>query len=45
MGVNRMAGAFGINCRSDHRPLTLQLINGGYDTAQYTLYGLMRGWH
>mgnify|MGYP003394338735 CR=1 FL=1 len=41
-----IAGSFGISYQFEHRPLSLLLINGGYHTAQYTLYGLILGlWH
>jgi hypothetical protein len=41
-----VTGSFGINYQFEQRPLSLLLINGGYHTLQYTLYGLILGlWH
>lgn len=45
-GLFWVAGSFAINYQFEQRPLKLLLINGGYHTAQYTLYGLVLGlWH
>ena len=41
-----IAGSFAINYQFEQRPTRLLLINGGYHTAQYTLYGVILGlWH
>lgn len=41
-----VAGSFGINYQFERRPLKLWLVNGGYHTVQYTLYGVILGfWH
>lgn len=45
-GLFWVAGSFAINYQFEQRPLSLLAINGGYHTAQYTLYGLILGlWH
>lgn len=45
-GLFWVAGSYAINYQFEQRPLKLLLINGGYHTAQYTLYGLILGlWH
>lgn len=45
-GLFWVAGSFAINYQFERRPLKLLLINGGYHTAQYTLYGAILGlWH
>lgn len=45
-GLCWVAGSFGINYQFEQRPWMLLLINGGYHTVQYTLYGLILGlWH
>ena len=45
-GLFWVAGSFAINYQFEQRPLKLLLINGGYFTTQYTLYGLVLGlWH
>lgn len=45
-GLFWVAGSFAINYQFEQRPLKLLLINGGYHTAQYTLYGAIIGlWH
>ena len=45
-GLFWITGSYGINYQFEQRPLSLLLINGGYHTAQYTLYGLILGlWH
>jgi hypothetical protein len=43
-GLCWVAASFGINYLFEHRSLKLFLINGGYSTAQFTLYGLIIGW-
>lgn len=41
-----VAGSFGINYQFEQKPMKLWLVNGGYHTVQYTLYGLVLGlWH
>jgi hypothetical protein len=41
-----VAASFGINYLFANRSLTLWLIDGGYHTLQFTLYGLVLGlWH
>ena len=41
-----VASSFGINYLFERRSLRLFLINGGYHTLQFTLYGLVLGlWH
>lgn len=42
-GLFWVAGSFGINYQFERRPVKLLLINGGYHTAQYTLYGVILG--
>lgn len=45
-GLCWVAGSFGINYVFERRSLKLFLINGGYHTLQYTLFGLILGlWH
>jgi len=45
-GLTWVAASFGINYLFEHRPLSLFLVNGGYHTLQFTLYGLILGlWH
>ncbi len=45
-GLCWVAASFGINYLFERRPLALFLINGGYHTLQFTLYGLILGlWH
>jgi formate/nitrite transporter FocA (FNT family) len=45
-GLFWVAGSYAINYQFEQRPLKLLLINGGYHTVQYTLYGLVLGlWH
>jgi len=43
-GLCWVAATFGINYLFAQRPLGLWLIDGGYATLQFTLYGLMIGW-
>ena len=41
-----VAASFGINYAFERKPLALFLINGGYHTVQFTVYGLIMGlWH
>jgi len=42
-GLFWVAAAFGINYTFEQRPLGLLLVNGGYHTAQFTLYGFFVG--
>jgi hypothetical protein len=45
-GLAWVAASFGINYLFEHKPLSLWLVNGGYHTLQFTLYGLILGlWH
>jgi hypothetical protein len=45
-GLIWIAGSFAINYQFEQKPLKLLLVNGGYHTVQYTLYGLILGlWH
>jgi hypothetical protein len=45
-GLFWVAGSFAINYQFEQRPARLLLINGGYHTLQYTLYGAVLGlWH
>jgi hypothetical protein len=40
-GLCWVAGSYGINYLFEQKPLSLFLINGGYHTVQYTLFGLL----
>lgn len=42
-GLCWVAASFGINYLFERRPLCLWLINGGYHTLQFTLFGLIIG--
>ena len=42
-GLCWVAASFGINYLFERRPLKLWLINGGYHTLQFTLFGLILG--
>lgn len=42
-GLCWITAAFGINSLFERRPLFLWLINGGYHTLQFTLFGLILG--
>ena len=42
-GLCWVAASFGINYLFERRPLSLWLINGGYHTVQFTLFGLILG--
>lgn len=42
-GLFWVAGSLAINYQFERRSTTLWLINGGYHTAQYTLYGIVLG--
>ncbi len=45
-GLFWVAGSLAINYQFERKPARLLLINGGYHTAQYTLYGAILGlWH
>ena len=45
-GLTWVAASFGINYLFERRPGSLWLVNGGYHTLQFTLYGLILGlWH
>ena len=45
-GLGLVATSFGINYQFSNRSVTLLLIDGGYHTVQFTLYGLVLGlWH
>ena len=43
-GLCWVAASFGLNYLFERRPLRLWLINGGYHTLQFTLFGLVLGW-
>jgi hypothetical protein len=42
-GLCWVAASFGINYLFERRALTLWLINGGYHTLQFTIFGLILG--
>jgi hypothetical protein len=42
-GLCWVAASFGINYLFERRPLELWLVNGGYHTLQFTLFGLILG--
>lgn len=42
-GLFWVAATFGINYLFSHRPFGLWLIDGGYATLQFTLYGVILG--
>lgn len=42
-GLFWVTASFGINYLFERRPLCLWLINGGYHTLQFTLFGLILG--
>ncbi|MDT8322371.1 MAG: DUF1761 domain-containing protein, partial [Xanthomonadales bacterium] len=42
-GIFWVAGSFGINYLFELKPLRLWLVNGGYHSIQFTLYGLIFG--
>ena len=45
-GLCWVAASFGINYLFERKSMKLFLINGGYHTLQFTLYGLILGlWH
>lgn len=45
-GLFWIAGSFAINYQFEQKPFKLLLVNGGYHTVQYTLYGAILGlWH
>jgi hypothetical protein len=43
-GLCWVAASYGITYLFEHRPLKLWLINGGYHTLQFTLFGLIIGY-
>ena len=43
-GLCWVAASLGISYLFEHRPLSLWLINGGYHTLQFTLFGVILGW-
>ena len=43
-GLCWVGASFGINYLFERRPLKLWLINAGYHTLQFTLFGLIIGW-
>ncbi len=43
-GLAWVAASYGITYLFEGRPLGLWLINGGYHTLQFTLYGAVLGW-
>lgn len=43
-GLCWVAASYGINYLFERRSLKLWLINGGYHTLQFTLFGLILGW-
>jgi hypothetical protein len=46
VGVAFVGMSFGINYQFANRPLSALLIDGGYHTGQFMLYGLILGaWH
>jgi len=42
-GLFWVSASFGINYTFEQRPLALLLVNGGYHTLQFTLYGFFIG--
>jgi hypothetical protein len=45
-GLCWVASSFGINYLFERKTFTLFLVNGGYHTVQFTLFGLILGlWH
>jgi len=45
-GLCWVAASFGINYLFERKSFTLFLVNGGYHTVQFTLFGLILGlWH
>jgi hypothetical protein len=46
VGAGLVATSYGINYQFANRSMTLWLIDGGYHTVQFALYGLIIGlWH
>ncbi len=46
VGICFVAASFGINYQFANRPASALLIDGGYHTGQFALYGLILGlWH
>jgi hypothetical protein len=42
-GLCWVAASYGITYLFEHRPLKLWLVNGGYHTLQFTLFGAIIG--
>ena len=42
-GLCWVAASYGITYLFEHRPLKLWLVNGGYHTLQFTVFGLILG--
>ena len=42
-GLAWVAASLGINYLFEQKPMGLWLVNGGYNTVQFTLYGLVLG--
>lgn len=46
VGLGMVAASFGINYQFAQRPFKLWLIDGGYHTVQFLIFGLVLGfWH
>ena len=43
VGAGLVAASFGINYQFANRPTVLWLIDGGYHTVQFTIYGVVLG--
>ena len=43
VGAGVVAASFGINYQFANRPTFLWLIDGGYHTVQFTIYGVILG--
>ena len=43
VGAGLVAASFGINDQFANRPTVLWLIDGGYHTVQFTIYGAILG--
>jgi hypothetical protein len=43
VGLAIVAGSFAINYLFENKPMKLFIVNGGYHTVQYTLWGLIIG--
>ncbi|MEO8672078.1 MAG: DUF1761 domain-containing protein [Tahibacter sp.] len=45
-GAGMVASSFGINCQFANRSTLMWLVDGGYPTVQFALFGLVLGlWH